>query len=285
MNAATALVPIDRRELDTRLCSTHSCPNEAESGSTRCRRHNVSGGELAELARRAASSHEAAGLALNESIDHAIRCGEALLTAHAMIKKLPTVQWGVWLRENVGVSDRTAYGYMRLSVHRDALPAEALAPFIDARGRRRPASIARAVRAAATLPPVADHVAHFRLSDETRAEILRLHAEGGLSYAEIARRVDVNHVTVARIVDPELAQRERAAERTRKRNITAANRAATDAENEQRISAALATAPPELAEAYLLANRLLALLTDHPVGRARGYVRTAHTAIVAELVG
>lgn len=277
------LVAVDPRDLETRICAAPLCPRDAEADG-RCRQHHVAcGSDLAALAERAVTEHRAAGVALNQSLQHAIVCGEALLEAHTLIKTLPDVQWGEWLAANIGISNRYAYGYMRLAVHRDALPPEAFEPFVDGRGHRREPSVSRALGMAARLPAVADKAVHWRLPAETRDEIVRLGGEG-LTYAEIGRRAGVHHVTVARILDPDMNQRRRAAANRHKRAATAADRAAADAAHQQRLAAAL-TARPHLAEPYRLSADLVARLAGDPaLKHAHRYAKAARNALTTALL-
>lgn len=276
----SSLVPLDLSGLETRLCTAAGCPNDA-GPSGRCPRHALA--DLPEIARRAAAAHAASGASLHQAIEHGISCGEALLAAHAIIKG-SALGWGKWLSENVAISDRYAYGYMRLALHRDALPPEAFAPYLDGRGRRREPSVSRAIEFTTHLPAVADKGDHFRLSDEKRAEVLRLHGLG-IHNAEVARRVGVHHVTVARVVDPAFDRRKREAANRKQRNATAASRATSDAEIQQRLAAALADRP-RLTEAYRLAGRLVDELAaaGPDFAKAHRYAKAARNGLVAALL-
>jgi hypothetical protein len=78
---------------------------------------------LPDLAARIKIEHTAVAAALRDSIKHAIAAGELLLEAK---EQVPHGQWLPWLRENCGVSPRSAQGYLRLANHRGELEANAL---------------------------------------------------------------------------------------------------------------------------------------------------------------
>lgn len=221
--------------LKTRDCQRPNCPEQAEPGSDYCRRHRASGGRLGELAERATYEHRRSRERLAESIEHGINCGHALLEARRLVDTLP-VTWADWLRENVGISSRYAYGYMRLAHYRDELPEEAFGPYVDARGRNRQPSVARAIRYADGLPAIADKTRRSRFDDETRQEIIRLR-EQGVGIGEIARRLSISRSSAFRVGDPEREKAHRARSnvvrgvRTQKEQAeTAAARAARLAE-------------------------------------------------------
>jgi len=66
----------------------------------------------ADLATEICAEHEAARRSAGNALAHAMRAGELLLRAKAQLEH---GAFGPWLEANVGFSDRTARGYMRLA--------------------------------------------------------------------------------------------------------------------------------------------------------------------------
>lgn len=66
--------------------------------------------------------HEAAIGSARTALKHALRAGELLLEAKALVKH---GQWLPWLSANVDVSERQAQKYMQLALNRPALEAKA----------------------------------------------------------------------------------------------------------------------------------------------------------------
>lgn len=66
--------------------------------------------------------HEAALGSARTALKHALRAGELLLEAKALVKH---GQWLPWLSANVDVSERQAQKYMQLALNRPALEAKA----------------------------------------------------------------------------------------------------------------------------------------------------------------
>jgi hypothetical protein len=73
---------------------------------------------LGMLAVRIRSEHQAAKIAARKTLEHALRAGELLLEAKALVGH---GHWGDWLHDHCDVSERTAQGYMRLARNRTAL--------------------------------------------------------------------------------------------------------------------------------------------------------------------
>lgn len=83
--------------------------------------------DLATVVQRIADEHEACCQAAQQSLAHAMRCGELLLQAKA---ECGHGKWQPWLRENFPGSTRTAQVYMRLAKNREMieLKTQASAP-------------------------------------------------------------------------------------------------------------------------------------------------------------
>jgi hypothetical protein len=73
---------------------------------------------LADLAARIKAEHEAVGIALKDSVRHAIMAGELLLQAKDQV---PHGQWLPWLRDHCTISERTAQLYMRVAKNRSEI--------------------------------------------------------------------------------------------------------------------------------------------------------------------
>lgn len=68
--------------------------------------------DLPALASEINAEHEAAEQAINDSLQHARRCGELLNEAKAQCQH---GEWGAWLAENFRATPRTAQGYMKIA--------------------------------------------------------------------------------------------------------------------------------------------------------------------------
>lgn len=77
--------------------------------------------DLATVAQHIAAEHEACCRAAQQSLDHAIRCGELLLQAKAECRH---GTWQDWLAENFHGSKRTARLYIQLAKRRDEIEAK-----------------------------------------------------------------------------------------------------------------------------------------------------------------
>jgi Protein of unknown function (DUF3102) len=67
---------------------------------------------LTDLAARIRAEHEAVGVALKESVSHAIQAGEMLLEAK---DKLNHGEWLPWLKDHCSLNERLAQRYMRIA--------------------------------------------------------------------------------------------------------------------------------------------------------------------------
>jgi hypothetical protein len=68
---------------------------------------------LDQLASSIKAEHEAVGLAVRKSLDHARKAGELLSKAKDAIKDT-VYQWGRWVEQKCGVIERTANNYLRI---------------------------------------------------------------------------------------------------------------------------------------------------------------------------
>jgi hypothetical protein len=73
---------------------------------------------LADLAARINTEHEAAEVAYQDAVAHAMTCGDLLIEAKSELKH---GGWSKWLKQNCEVSARTATLYMRLAKNREWL--------------------------------------------------------------------------------------------------------------------------------------------------------------------
>jgi len=281
----SALVELRPRDLSLRLCAAPGCDQEAEPGRDVCRRHLVLNVDLGALATAARDAHAAVAAAVAEAVEHGIRCGEALLEAHRAVRADASMRWREWLAENVGISDRHAYGYMRLAYHRDRLPEEAFQPFLDGRGRRRQPTVARAVDLAVGLGPISDKAAHWRVADDVRDRAVELR-EQGLTYRQIGARLGIHFQTVSRICNPEQQQRHRDGVNRRHRDQRARQRAAEKAQDAALIQDGLAVAPDlrvALQAAETLVGALVAFDADPSLRYALRSARIARAAVETKL--
>jgi hypothetical protein len=74
---------------------------------------------LTALAQAANAEHAACAAALRTTLNHAIRAGELLREARALV---PHGGWLPWLEANFAGSERTAQNYMRLAARQAELP-------------------------------------------------------------------------------------------------------------------------------------------------------------------
>jgi hypothetical protein len=77
--------------------------------------------DLPTLATEINAEHAAAERAINDSLNHARRCGELLIEAK---RQCTHGEWGGWLAANFQASDRTARGYMVLARRWNDLPVQ-----------------------------------------------------------------------------------------------------------------------------------------------------------------
>jgi Protein of unknown function (DUF3102)/Helix-turn-helix domain of resolvase len=133
---------------------------------------------LDELAQRINAEHDEFKRVGRVALEHAVKCGEALIEAQAQVQH---GRWLAWLHENVRVHPTTVYKYMRLARFRDRVLAA------DATG------VEHALRL------VADGPWHHRTlpTADDKAEMRRL-LESGESMEAIAKSFDVATSTVWR---------------------------------------------------------------------------------------
>jgi hypothetical protein len=76
---------------------------------------------LADLAARIREGHEEVVSSMQQSLEHAMDTGEALLEAKSQVKH---GEWQAWLWEHCDIPERTASRYMRLAKNRSVLESE-----------------------------------------------------------------------------------------------------------------------------------------------------------------
>lgn len=167
---------------------------------------------LRELITRIRGEHDGTTAALASALDHAVRCGEALIEAKTLV---PPGGWGDWLDSNVPVSRQIASGYMRLAAFKDSLDQSL--------------TITSNLQLLRGMPPMRRGTP--RLPEGTREEALRMHDAGG-SISEIARALGITKDTVRGWVRPDWRDRRReelnADARTRRATAALERRAAAD---------------------------------------------------------
>jgi transposase len=192
--------------------------------------------ELARLADAANTEHRQVLQLAATALDHATRCGEALIAAHDAVTD---GDWEVWLAQNFEGDRVTAYRYIRIAAYKDRL-----APH-TARGG---VSLRRGLQLVSHLPRVGGEGGGAQPSitrDETM-EVQRLLADGWTK-REVAAMLGVGQHTVNRRANPVAT---RAADKRRRHRARAARHAL------RREEVAAEATGGSLAEAYSLLRRL-----------------------------
>lgn len=190
---------------------------------------------LFELARSINSEHQLAYRAALDVLDHAIRCGENLIMARALV---PDGQWNKWMADNLEISPPAAGRYMRIAVHR--------AKLLEA--EHRPTSINGAIMYLREIdaPPL-DRGRNGRRPSFDVEEARRLRLEG-LTYSEIGGLLGISDVAVGRHLTPGATRQrvEYANERSKRQ------RAEQRAEEQQQLDKEVKRVGGAAADAYQL---------------------------------
>lgn len=211
---------------------------------------------LAELTNTANHEHALvveAGMAM---VEHAIRCGETLVTVRSICRDADT--WNAWLTDEFASSRTNAYRYIRIAQHRD-LPAV-----------REASNIREAELSLKGLPYRNSHLAGA-VPDEAKAWMRDLRDEG-LTYSQISEIVGYSEKAVGVIVNPKRRAWKLADERRRYRRQAAARAALKAQERDRQIRRAVRKAGAATQEAYAMAERfqdVLAQARDETSGEAR----------------
>jgi len=166
---------------------------------------------LADLAVTINHEHDLAYRSALDTLEHAIRCGQGLIEARAMI---PDGRWGQWMKDNLNVSPHAATRYMRIATHADRLLT----------GDRQPKSINAAITYLRDIDAPAITTGRngrrptFDVDEAKRLRKL------GMTYVDIGDAVGVSDVAVWRQLTPGATRRA----------ITYTNRARTQRRAERR---------------------------------------------------
>lgn len=187
----------------------------------------------------------------SEVIQEAIRIGEALLEAKAL---LPDGEFTNWCENNVAMSQGSRANYMRIAEFKDKLPGEILNPRALDNGYG--GAVTAASRQPASLKPALQYIRTLGLTRHTgrwkpdQDEIRRLNEEG-VSRKDIAAMLGC-HIDTVKVAL--LSKEQYAARRRRRENVRRAReRLIRDAKRRE----AMKNASPDLAEAYSLLRKCL----------------------------
>jgi Protein of unknown function (DUF3102) len=81
--------------------------------------------QLAELAQRIRTEHQAVVGAVRTGLEHAMAAGELLLKAKQQVSQVSHGQWGEWVSRHCEISERVAQMYMRVAENWAAIEAKA----------------------------------------------------------------------------------------------------------------------------------------------------------------
>jgi hypothetical protein len=216
------------------------------------------------------------------AVQHAIRCGEALLEAQS---RVPPGDWVRWLESSDWPhSDTHARCFMRLAKYQSDLPPEAWQRYIDRDGNERQPTANRAFRMLRGLPPIQALGSWISplVGPNDKAEVLRLRSMGA-SYTEIVAVTGLPKSTIAGWCNPAAAEQARRKRRARRREEAVARKALT-AERERSSRNRLAKVTGgELSKSYAAVRQALAALDKvggERAGEAIGHLHRAEESIV-----
>jgi transposase-like protein len=134
---------------------------------------------LDELSATIHREHEACRAAMQTTVEHAIRAGEALLQVRERLA--PRGEWIAWLGTNFPKHRSQAYTYMRIATYQHLVPAGY--------------GVTAADRLAKGLPAISGGRGRPRIGEPVIADAARMREEGA-SYKQIAKQLDVSVSTV-----------------------------------------------------------------------------------------
>lgn len=197
---------------------------------------------LAELEAIVTEQHELTLHAARTTVEHAVKCGEALLAIRLLL--MPEGTWTQWLEEKFPTQRTTTYGYMRLARYKHLIPPGA--------------TLRDSERFVRSLPSIDGGPGRSRIDDLRKDEAKRWRAEEPpVGYKEIARRLGTSPSTVYNWFNGQSNNEKRARQLLREEKRT---------KQAKRLAARNVTA---LSEAYQLAERMRDVL-----GQARREART-----------
>lgn len=183
-------------------------------------------------------------------LNHAIRCGEALIVAR---EGVPDGEWAAWIALNLDVSFTAAMRYVRIATHRELLST------VDV----RPTSIAAALTylREVGVPARTENRNGQRPTFDVE-EAVRLHL-AGMGCTEIGSLLGASKSTIRRYV---IAGEKNQDARRKKRNLARRN-AEREALADKERSAAVARVGGKPADAYAMLRRT-AIVLDRAMGEA-----------------
>jgi predicted transcriptional regulator len=184
---------------------------------------------LDELAETIRAEHAVCMDAVESALGHAVKAGEALLSARELL--LPDGTWVPWLEANFPRAKSTAYSYMRLATYQHLIP--------DGVG------ITAGDRLVQGLSALDGGPGRARVSLVTKEEAERLRSDGA-SYKQIAKTLGASPATVHYWFNGS----------KRSRQNKNAREALRQQERDKALKKAVCKTGGALAEAYAMAERL-----------------------------
>lgn len=211
-----------------------------------------------------------------EALEHAIRCGEALIEAREIV---PEGEWLEWCETNLNLGTGTLHRYIRVATYKQELFA----------AERKPASINAAISYLRAIEaPAASSSRNGRRPTFDVDEARRLRKQG-MTYTNIGALLGVSDVAVWRQLTPGATKRTLVYATRYKRKRAAERRALEQAERDK----AVAKVGGAAAEAYALLRRTALALDQamreatanelHALRDALAHTHRAEDAIVSAL--
>lgn len=228
---------------------------------------------LSELADAANQAHADVAMGLISALEHAVRAGEALETAHGSI---PAGEWHRWCEENLQIPPRAIRYYRRLYVYRDHIPSHLFEKKTGAMGSPITPGPWSARPYLRGLPQLG--TSPRRADTELMAEASRLRRQG-VTLEEVATIMGVSSHCVWLWTTPGAMAKQR--ERTKRKQRE--DRAARRALERERAQKMIRANSGDISEAYSLIRRAQqrvdGLLAVSPSRGQRSGLRAALTAL------
>lgn len=178
-----------------------------------------------------------------EALEHAIRCGEALIEAREIV---PDGEWTRWVEANLSIATGTMHRYIRVATYKQHL--------LDA--DKKPASINAAIGYLKAIgAPAASTGRNGRSPTFDVAEAKRLRKQG-MTYEQIGELLGVSDVAIWRQLTPGATKRAIAISNRNRKRRRLEREAFEQTQRDKRVARAGGAA----AEAYALLRRCAAAL-------------------------
>lgn len=201
-------------------------------------------GELSKTANAERVSSMEAGASM---VQHAIRCGEALLAAKDLCEP---GEWAGWLSDNFDASYTWATTFMRIAHYKDRL--DGVSGIGDAR------VVLKGLPS--IVDPGAPQAGHFQgYGDDVRDAIKELR-DAGMSFNKIGVELGIHPTTASRLFNPEREEKVRKDMRRYQAKLYAAKKALKEQEKAQTIKKALVKEGQAFNEVYAMLTRMEDLL-------------------------